>query len=172
MSKSRPKKAVKKDSVKTLNAITMVVSRFGIRIIVYSALILLFYFGINKAYNFGYSLFTTKAVAAGPGVDITVTIQKDMTHGEIADLLKSKGLIRDTTVFVVQAKMYTSSEYPIQPGTYELNTSQTMREMIEAMIVEVETETETTVFATESSRGGSADNTDADNPSEAGQSNE
>jgi len=172
MSKSRSKKAGKKDSLKTLNAVTMVVSRFGIRIIIYSALILLFYFGINKAYNFGYTLFTTKAVAAGSGVDITVTIQKDMTHEEIADLLKSKGLIQDTTGFRVQAWMYTDSKYPIQPGTYELNTSQTIREMIEVMIVEVETETETTVFATESGHGESEESTEVDNPSEAEQSNE
>ena len=128
------------------NAIVMVVSRFGLRIAIYSLVAVAFFYGITKAYQFGYGLFTADAMESGDGTDVLVTIQKDMTDAEIGQLLESKGLVEDSSTFVVQAKLYTGSRVKIYPGTYTLNTSQTPREMIEIMSVEPETEEETTAF--------------------------
>lgn len=147
-SQKNPKNQMKPKQRKSmLNAITMVVSRFGVRIIIYSLIAILFYYGITRAYAFGYRVFTTRAVSAEPGVDVLVNIQKDMTNDEIGELLESKGLVRDASVFVVQAALYTNSKYQIQPGTYTLNTSLTPKDMIAIMTVEPEVEEETTALA-------------------------
>ena len=61
----KQKKTQKHKNNYTLSTITMVVSRFGVRIIVYSLLAILFYYGITKAYDFGYQAFTVKAVDSG-----------------------------------------------------------------------------------------------------------
>lgn len=149
MAEKQAKKELAKNKKKKnmLSAVATVVSRFGVRIILYSLVAILFYYGITKAYAFGYRMFTTKAVSVEPGTDVLVNIAKDMTTEEIGELLESKGLVRDASVFVVQAALYTSEKYPIYPGTYTLNTSQTPKEMIAVMSVEPETEEETTALA-------------------------
>ena len=117
----KQKKTQKHKNNYTLSTITMVVSRFGVRIIVYSLLAILFYYGITKAYDFGYQAFTVKAVDSGEGTEILVNIRKGMTKEEIASLLVSKGLVEDKNTFLVQTALYTSDRYPIQPGSYTLN---------------------------------------------------
>ncbi len=70
-----------------------------------------------------------------------------MTKEEIASLLVSKGLVEDKNTFLVQTALYTSDRYPIQPGSYTLNTAQTPEEMLAVMTVQPETEEETTALA-------------------------
>ena len=142
--KQTENKEKKKGSI--FSAIVMVVSRFGIRIAIYSLVAVGFFYGITKAYQFGYSMFTAEAMEAGDGTDVLVTIQEDMTDAEIGQLLESKGLVEDRNSFVVQAKLYTGSRVKIYPGTYTLNTAMTPKEMIEVMSVEPETEEESTAF--------------------------
>ena len=155
----KQKKTQKHKNNYTLSTITMVVSRFGVRIIVYSLLAILFYYGITKAYDLGYQAFTVKAVDSGEGTEILVNIRKGMTKEEIASLLVSKGLVEDKNTFLVQTALYTSDRYPIQPGSYTLNTAQTPEEMLAVMTVQPETEEETTALAlhreTESESDGS-----------------
>lgn len=137
----------KKDRLHTLDVMTRLLSRFGIRILIYAALVVLFYLGITRAYGFGYSVFTSDPVAVEPGADIEVTITEDMDAREIAQLLKDAGVIRDEDVFLVQELLYTSDRVPIYPGTYTLNNSWSATRIIEVLTEEPETEEETTALA-------------------------
>ena len=137
----------KKDRLHTLDVMTRLLSRFGIRILIYAALVVLFYLGITRAYGFGYSVFTSDPVAVEPGADIEVTITEDMDAREIAQMLKEAGVIRDEDVFLVQELLYTSDRVPIYPGTYTLNNSWSATQIIEVLTEEPETEEETTALA-------------------------
>ena len=54
-------------------------------------------------------------------------------------MLEEMGLIQSRYIFMIQALFY---EYDIYPGTYQLNTSMTSKEMLEEMSVLPTAETE------------------------------
>ena len=118
----------------------------GLRIVV-SALvavliIILIIIAARKVYSIGYEAFDVKAVAASAaeGQDISVTITKDMSIGDIAQRLIYYGLIDETELsFRIQAKVY-GYEDKIIPGIYVLNTSMTPVEMLEVMCTAQEEE--------------------------------
>lgn len=120
-------------------SIVFLTSRVVIRIACYALLVILaIYFG-RQAYSFGYSVFHSNPMAKPPGKDIAVTVEENMDEKAIAELLKDKGLIRDEKVFRVQERIY---GYDIYPGTYVLNTSQEVTEMLMIMSAEPETAAE------------------------------
>lgn len=112
------------------------VSRVVARIAFYVLVILLGIFLTQRAYRFGYAVFHTNPMTGAPGREVAVTITDDMSEKDVGDLLEDKGLIRDSRVFLAQAKIY---HYQIYPGTYVLNTSQTMQEMANQIAQEAET---------------------------------
>ena len=61
-------------------------------------------------YQFGYDIFNQHAMSPGEGQEVTVVIKEDATSYDIARTLKSKGLIDDALVFVVQEKLSNYSE--------------------------------------------------------------
>ena len=56
-------------------------------------------------YQFGYNIFNQQAMSPGEGQEVTVVIKEDATAYDVAKTLKSKGLIEDSLVFVVQEKL-------------------------------------------------------------------
>ncbi|MCM1192958.1 MAG: aminodeoxychorismate lyase [Butyrivibrio sp.] len=90
------------------------------------------YQGAMKCYDYGYRIFTEPAISSGEGKKVTVAITEDMSASDIGHLLENKGLIRDAKLFVLQ---YYLSEYlkDVKPGIFELSTSMTVEEMMEAM---------------------------------------
>ena len=105
---------------------------FGIstRAVVYVVLALIMLRCVTWAYSFGHNLFYTPAVEDEPGQNIEVQIPDEASVQEVAGQLKSQGLIRDRVSFVMQAKFFKVS---IKPGKYELNTSQTSREILDIL---------------------------------------
>lgn len=101
------------------------------------------YNGATLAYDYGYRIFTEPAVSAGEGRKITVSITEDMSPADIGELFETKGLVRDGRLFVLQ---YYLSEFlkDVGPGTFELSTSMTVEEMMEAMAEATEKPAETT----------------------------
>ena len=75
-------------------------------------------------YQFGYNIFNQQAMSPGEGQEVTVVIKEDATAYDIAKTLKSKGLIEDTLVFVIQEKLSNYSG-KMRPGTYLLSTAYT-----------------------------------------------
>ena len=81
------------------------------------------FYGIRAAYDFGYSVFTTGPAEEAPGREVEVTVLTGMSTRSVGSLLTNAGVIRNATVFYVQAMIY---GYDIKPGTYLFNTSQSM----------------------------------------------
>ena len=111
-----------------INRITGAVISIGLRVIIYSFLIVALIEGVRFCYNFGHNIFYVQAVDPSPGRDVRVVIKSGTDEKDAAEMLEDLGLIDNKTSFIVQAKFF---EYDIEPGTYELNTSMTSREMLE-----------------------------------------
>lgn len=75
-------------------------------------------------YQFGYDIFNQHAMSPGEGQEVTVVIKEDATSYDIAKTLKSKDLIDNALVFVVQEKLSNYSG-KMRPGTYLLSTAYT-----------------------------------------------
>lgn len=129
----------------------LLISRIVIRLACYALFVVLAIYAARRAYTFGYSVFDTKPMTGSPGKDVAVTIEEGMSPEEIGRLLKQKKLIRDVNVFRVQYRIY---NYKIYPGTYVLNTSQDISEMIAVMSVVPETSEDGTVIPTKASSEG------------------
>ena len=84
-------------------------------------------YGTRTAYEFGYSVFTMGPAEEAPGRDVEVTVLTGMSRRSIGSLLANQGVIKNATVFYVQAMIY---GYELKPGTYTLNTSQTIEEIL------------------------------------------
>ncbi len=113
--------------------------RILFRLVLYLAVIVILAVAARTAFSFGYSVFADEAMEPEPGTDVVVTITKDMTDSEVGDLMENKGLVKSRLIFLLRAAVY---DYQIYPGTYVLNTSQTLSEMIEQMSLSSEGEGE------------------------------
>ncbi len=83
----------------------------------------------KKAYDFGFRVFTEGPVAEAPGRDIVVSVEKGESLRSIAKKLEEKGITTDWALFFVQAKL-TEHKGSIDPGTYTLNNSYTVDELM------------------------------------------
>ena len=90
-------------------------------------------------YEYGYRVFTEKPMTTGDGKDKLVQVTGAMSTRDIGERLQEKGLIRDKWLFCIQVAL---SDYgsKLQPGKYTLNTSMTVRQMLEVMSGETEEE--------------------------------
>ena len=98
-----------------------------VRAVIYAAILLLFYLGLTRAYLFGYSVFADTVMASPPGQEMTVKIEEGVSDSEVAKRLEEQGLIEDSKVFIIQSLFY---DYTIYPGTYTLNNSMTVKEIL------------------------------------------
>lgn len=105
-----------------------------LRLLVYILLILVMIFVGKSAYQFGYDVFDQQPIAESEDVamDVTVVIHEGDSVYQIGKLLAEDHLIESPAVFWVQEKL---SDYSgkIKSGTYILNTSQTVAEMLEIL---------------------------------------
>ncbi len=92
------------------------------------------------AYRFGHSIFDGAAMSSPPGKDVVVVLPEGCALGQVAELLKAKGLIRDPWVFRVQVRL---SPYggAFLAGSYVLNTSMNAQEIIAALCGHAQGET-------------------------------
>jgi len=104
-------------------------------------IVILLIFGVFTAgtlvYDFGYRIFAEESIDVVDGKEVSVQIVKGMTGKELAEILKEKGLIRQTFLFQVQ---YRVSDFngKIKPGLYVLNTTMTPETIIETLSTVVE----------------------------------
>lgn len=123
--------------------LVMKIVNISFSVLVLILLVFILYKSGQRAYDFGYRVFTEKAVSApDAGKDKAVTVKSGMGAKELGELLEKKGLIRDANLFVLQLKLSAYAK-KIKAGTYTLSTSMTAQEMIQEMSAQVqETETE------------------------------
>lgn len=113
-----------------------------LRVVTAVLIVYVIYRGAEVCFEYGYRIFTEPAVSAGEGRTVTVAITEDMSPSDIGRMFESKGLVRDARLFTLQ---YYLSEFrkDVGPGIFELSTSMTAEEMMEAMVIpEEETEEE------------------------------
>lgn len=95
----------------------------------------------SMAFNFGYKVFADISCDANDTVNRDVTILPDSSTMEIVDTLVDAGVVKDKYVVLVKIKLgkYNSK---LMPGTYQLNPSMTMDEVLDVISGETETTTE------------------------------
>lgn len=120
---------------KEINKITGTIIGISGKLIVYAVVILLLFEGITRGYAFGHDIFYATAMEEEPGTPKTVTIPKGYTASDASKALEEAGLIDNTLAFQIQKMFY---DYEIYPGTYELNTSMTSKEILQELNVEPE----------------------------------
>lgn len=118
------------DTTKDINRITAAIIKVSLYLILYALLILVIYEGMRSGFAFGYEIFGSTAMSSSPGTVQTVVITDGQSDNQVAKLLKNRSLIRNEYAFIVQARLY---EYTIYPGTYELNTAMTSREILDKL---------------------------------------
>ncbi len=106
-------------------------SQGAIRILLYVLLICVLIFVGKTAYSFGYLIFyqEPEAHTQADGQDVTVIVHEDDSVYDVGETLQEKGLIERPVIFWAQEKL---SDYrgKIKPGTYLLNTHETVDEML------------------------------------------
>ncbi len=113
-----------------INKVTGTVIGLSVRLISCAVVLLLLAEGISRGYHFGYEVFSSSAVDEAPGRDRTVTITGNESELDICKSLEEEGLITDGLAAYFQMKFY---DYEIYPGTYELNTSMTAKEILQML---------------------------------------
>lgn len=88
--------------------------------------------GSATAFEYGERIFTEPPVASPPGSDINVDIIVGRTVADVGQTLVEKGLVRDKWVFVVQSVL-TGYYDDVEAGSFTLNTSMTIEEMIDVL---------------------------------------
>lgn len=123
--------------MKSKRVVMSVVSAvFNISILV--IVIILIKDAATYAQDYGYRIFAEPPMAEESGRDVVFTIEPGDSVEEIAANLKKEGLIRDANLFVIQERVspYYGDE---KAGTYMLNTSQTVEEMLAILAGEAST---------------------------------
>ena len=124
----------------TKNVVLAVFSTI-VKVAVVVLVLMFIYKAAVKAYDFGYAIFEDKPVAEAPGREVTVSITNGKSVKEIGEILESKGLVKDATIFYLQ-NLLSSYKDELQPGMYTLNTSMSPTEMMEIMSAQEEVEEE------------------------------
>ena len=104
--------------------------KVSVRLVIYTVLVVAIWFGVKEAYRFGHDIFYDQAVDAKPGKEVVVTITEGMEAKDVAKVLYNKGLINNKLAYSLQAKFF---NYSVKVGTYTLSTSQTIRQILQAI---------------------------------------
>ena len=113
-----------------INRITTAIITISIKLMVLALLVLLLYEAVVRGFAFGHEIFYAEAAEAAPGRKDKETVEK------VAGELKKKGLIKNEFAFQFQSRFYDYGN--IYPGTYELNTSMTSKEILQELNTEPE----------------------------------
>ena len=105
-----------------------------LKTLIYICLLLVLLFAGKTAYDFGYDIFNQQpAATARDGVDVTVQVTESMDEKDVGELLIENGLINES-LYVFRAQVIFSGYHgKLLPGTYILNTSQTVDDMLEIL---------------------------------------
>ena len=130
------------------------------KIVIAVAIILIIYRGALFGYEYGYRIFAEEPMTTGEGRAVAFTVTEKMTDSvkagenalsvgsmleaydigkDMGKVLEKDGLIRDKNLFAFQF-VFSEFREDLKPGTYDLNTSMTVDEMLEAMTAGTEEE--------------------------------
>ena len=110
-----------------------------LKILIYICLAVFLVFLARQAYTLGYQIFDQSPVDSGEGREITVTVSDDMSVMDVGDLLRERGLIEESALVFWFQELFSDYHGDLLPGSYILNTNQTVDEML-AILAQVNTE--------------------------------
>ena len=122
-----------------INRVTGTVIRVSLKVIAVILIVVIFFYGITSAYQFGLSVFSEKTMTAEPGIEMQVTIQEGDSALTVGNMLEGRGLIHDARAFVFQKYFY---EKTLEPGVYTVDTAMTVKEVLEVLSGSGEEESE------------------------------
>ena len=96
-------------------------AKAGFKFFKYFIMILILVVCATIAFRFGSAVFSNDGVEDAPGTDLTVSVPKGTTIGQLGDMLEEYNIISDSNVFGVQAWLYGVKK--VKPGTYSFNNS-------------------------------------------------
>lgn len=117
--------------------VVMAVAGTIVKCVLIIFVVMFIYKTASKAYNFGYAIFEDKPMTQGTGREVTISVTEGKDAKAIGEILESKGLVEDATIFWLQ-NMLSSYKDELKPGMYTLSTSMTPTEMMEIMSAEEE----------------------------------
>lgn len=122
-----------KSSTDNVNAIVRTVINISVNILVLAVMLMLIYTYAGKGYEFGKAIFTEEGMTGEENAkEVVVTIPKNSSSGDIADIIKKAGLVKDKNVFLVQLVLSEDKD-KIEAGTYTLTTADTPAVIIEKL---------------------------------------
>ena len=113
-----------------------------LNIVVYAVIIFLIYKTVSFAFNFSYEIFGNTAMSQHDDTPVAIDIKDGYTSKDIAALLGDKGVIKYETAFTIRMALE-GAEDSVVPGTYEVNETMTMEDII-MLITGSASESETT----------------------------
>lgn len=120
---------------KEINAITGTIIGISGKLILYALVVLLLVEGMSRGYAFGHEVFYSTAMEPEPGTRYALTIPEGQEAKETAKILKDVGLVRNEYAVRIQMWFY---DYKTYPGTYELSTAMTSKEILQVLNVKPE----------------------------------
>ena len=103
--------------------------RLTLKMAIIATLVAVFYVVCSKTFEYGSAIFSEEPMDPhGKGVDVVVTIPNDTSAGELGRILKANGLIKDVSIFEIQAYLY---DLTITPGTYEFSTENNVEDIVD-----------------------------------------
>ena len=118
------------DNESGVKRIADILSGFAGRVIVIALMVLVIFVAVRFSVGFGHSIFYQSPAEAPPGRDVELTIEKGASIDELAEQLYEDGVITNELAFRIQGRLYKVNFYP---GTYTLNTSMTVKEILQAI---------------------------------------
>ena len=100
------------------------------RVILWTVMVLCLYIGARWCFRMGHDVFYQEPSETAPGTDFDCRIRAAENLRDVAEILEERGIIKNAAAFEIQGRLYKTGIYP---GTYELNTSMTTKELLKAV---------------------------------------
>ena len=113
------------ETLENLSYIFIKLAKFFVKIALFCVVV--YFIGI-RLFNFGYKLFYESSMAKDNAKEVVFEIKDTDTVEDIAENLKSVGLIDDPFVFKFRAKIYKTK---FTPNVYNLKNSMTIKNMLD-----------------------------------------
>ena len=86
----------------------------------------------QSTYRFTRAVFSDAAIEEAPGRSVKIQTKEEVSTKKLAQVLEDNDLVENALVFRIQMKME-NFEGPVQPGSYELNTSMSPSKMLKVL---------------------------------------
>ena len=110
-----------------------------LKILIYVCLAVFLVFLARQAYTLGYQVFDQVPVDSGEGREVAVVVTEEMSVSDVGDLLREEGLVEESSLVFWFQELFSDYHGEILPGSYILNTNQTVDEML-AILAQADTE--------------------------------